>query len=61
MHACSVYPLFAQVMAKELSTTQEWVHIESAELPHFDMENMFNYFVERRVSDGAKVNMIVKM
>ena len=43
-------------MAKELSTTQEWVDIESAELPHFDMENMFNYFVERRVSDGAKAN-----
>ena len=44
-------------MAKELSTAQEWVDIESAELPHFDMENMFNYFVERCVlSDGAKAN-----
>ena len=55
-----MYPLFAQVMAKEICTTQEWVAIESAGLPHFDMENthtcMFNYFVERRVSDGAKAN-----
>jgi hypothetical protein len=48
-----VYPLFAQVMAKELCTTQEWVDIESAKLPHFSMENLFNYFVERHVSDGA--------
>ena len=43
-------------MATQLCTTQEWVAIESAELPHFNMENMFNYFVERRVSDGAKAN-----
>ena len=42
---------------KELYTTQEWVAIESTELPHFDMENvMFNCFIERHVSDGAKAN-----
>ena len=43
-------------MAKDPSTTQEWADLESAELPRFDMENMSNYFVEWRVSDGAKAN-----
>ena len=45
-----------QVTAKELSTTQGWVDIESAELAHIDMEIMFNNFIERCVSDGAKAN-----
>jgi hypothetical protein len=52
-------PLHSQVLrvlAVARAQAQEWVDIESADLPHFDTENVLDYFVERCVSDGAKAN-----